>query len=380
VDSIVRERNILDARIGVVNVRNLRRVDIVFVALSLALAGAGLLVLYSASVGSSSEAPYYLKQFVWFCIGLVVAAAIVCIDYRFLVAMAPAFYVLSVGSLLLVMLFGAEAKGAERWLPIGPFKFQPSEMSKLALVFMLTWYLSAFQDRIRKLPMFLLAFVIAGIPLALILKQPSLSTAMVLIPIVFVMLFVAGCRWWHMVAIVLLGFCVIPFGWMHMEDYQKSRVTTFLDPTSDPKGKGWQPIQTKITVGSGGLTGKGFLQGTQTHLKFLPEHHTDFIFSLLAEEMGFAGAAGVLALFLLFLLRGLMLARDCPEMSGALLSIGALTILGFHAFINIAITIGLMPVTGLPLPFLSYGGSFYLTTMMCVGVLLSVQVRGKYLG
>jgi len=228
----------------------------------------------------------------------------------------------------------------------------------------------------------------------MILKQPSLGTAVTFAPILFAMLYIAGCRHWHLGVIVLMGLLVVPVlywqikdfdpdlpterrGFYELKHHQKKRIYTFLNPEADPKDTGWQAVQSKITVGSGGLTGKGFMDGTQTQLKYLPEHHTDFIFSLLAEEAGFVGAMVVLGLFSAFLLRGLQCARDCPDMAGSLLSIGIIALLGFHVFVNIAITIGLMPVTGIPLPFFSYGGSFCLTTMMCVGVLLNVHIRKR---
>jgi len=372
--------HLLDSRIGMFNIRNLRRVDPIFVALVLVLAAVGLLVLYSASRSASSAGmPYYLKQAVWLALGTVLAVLLTCLDYRVLVSAGPFLYGAALLTLVVVEFFGMAAKGAERWLALGPIKFQPSELSKLALVLMLAWYLSTFQRHVRRLPVFLFAFVLAGVPCVLILKQPNLSTAMSLIPVVFVMLVVAGCRWWHVLLVIALGAAVVPVGWHEMKDYQRTRILTFMDPMADPQGTGWHTIQTKITVGSGGMQGKGFTKGTQTHLKFLPEHHTDFIFSLLAEEMGFVGATSVIGLFVLLLLRGLSLARDCPDMAGTLLVVGCTTILAFHAFVNVAITIGLMPVTGLPLPFLSYGGSFYLTTMMCIGVTLSAYARRGFL-
>ena len=325
-----------------------------------------------------------------------------------------------------VLKFGHTAKGSERWLQIGPVGVQPSELTKLVMVYFLAWYLSTLGDRIRKLPWFILTFILTGVPMLLILKQPNLGTAMCLAPLTLVMLFAAGCRWWHLGAVVLCGLSLFPVVWFQMRDfdpqefkasrmkvaatakaassegadaaeaeeqagapkksflshfslkpYQKMRIYAFLHPEEDQRESGWQTYQSLITVGSGGLSGKGFMQGTQTKLKWLPEHHTDFIFSLLAEEQGFIGGAVAIGLFTAFLLRGLMFARDCPDMTGTLLAIGIVTVLGFHVFVNIAITIGLMPVTGIPLPFFSWGRSFYITTMMCVGVLMNIPMRRK---
>jgi len=280
-------------------------------------------------------------------------------------------------------------------------------MSKLLMVYSLTWYLTTLGDRIRKFHWFLLAFFISGVPMVLILKQPNLGTAACMAPLTVVMLYVAGCRRRHLAIVFLAGLSLVPVLWWQMRDFdpaaenrkadalyqtdpeskpesrpfyelrnhQKKRIYTFLHPEEDIAGSGWQTYQSKITVGSGGMLGKGFLQGTQTRLNYLPEHHTDFIFSLLAEEQGFVGVAIVIGLFLAFLLRGLMYARDCPEMMGTLLATGIVTVLAFHIFVNIAITVGLLPVTGIPLPFLSYGRSFYITTMACVGVLLNIPMR-----
>jgi len=384
---------LLDAHIRVFNWRNVWRADRVMSALVALLAIVGFLGLYSASRNTLTE--YYQKQVVFFFVGTLIALVIVCADHRFLVSLAPAMYVCAVAALVAVLLLGREIKGAQRWLIIGPFRGQPSEPAKLVVVYMLAWYFTRIQGRIRRLPYFALALVLAAVPGALILMQPNLGTAASLGPLVFVMLYVAGCRRRHLLAIVLLGLSVVPVVWWQLRDFdpnvapegpapfyqlkdhQKIRILAFLDPEADVGGEGLQTYQSKITIGSGGLTGKGFLRGTQTYLRYLPEHHTDFIFSSIAEEGGFVGSACVLTLFLLLFWRGLSFARTCPDLSGALLAVGTVTILAFHVCVNIGITVGLLPVTGLPLPFLSYGGSFYVTTMMCVGVLLNVPMRSR---
>jgi len=372
VSHTVKDFDLLDAKVSIVNIRNLRYIDWALMAATIALALVGFGVLYSAT--RSASTPYYLKQVAFFLGGAGLALFIMCIDSRFVVWAAPALYAGVVLLLAAVLLWGVEVKGATRWLSAGPFRLQPSEQSKIVLVLTLTWYLTTIKQRIRKLPYLILGFVLAGIPVALILKQPNLGTASVLLPIAVVMMYVAGCRWWHLLVLFLIGLAAVPFAYPRLEEHQKKRIASFLDPDAGA----WQTEQSKITVGSGGLTGKGFCQGTQTMLNYLPEHHTDFIFSLLAEEHGFTGAVLVIGLFAIFLLRGLALARDCPDMTGTLLAVGCVTLLGFHVFVNIAITTAIMPVTGIPLPFLSYGGNFYLTTMMCVGVLLHVPVRKHF--
>ncbi len=391
----IKDFDILDVRVGIFNIRNLKHIDWIFAGLAIALACIGFAVLFSASRSVSAPVPYYMKQAMFFAIGVVLALAIMCVDSRFVVSIAPVMYATIILLLLAVILFGTSVKGGQRWLPVGPLRLQPSEQSKIIVVFMLAWYLSLIKERIQKIRYLLLAFMIAGLPAVLILKQPNLGTAMALGPIVFVMVYVAGCKWWHLLVIALIGLAAFPFAFRKLEDYQKTRIASFIDlkddengwakqaitkvlgelPKTDPAGNGWQTMQSKITVGSGGLSGKGFGGGTQTLLNYLPEHHTDFIFSLLAEEYGFIGAALTIALFAAFLWRGLWFALKSPDFSSALLAAGTITILGFHVFVNIAITIGIMPVTGIPLPFLSYSGNFYITTMMCVGVLLHVPLR-----
>ena len=367
--------DILDAQIRIFNFRNLRRLDWQLVVLIFALAGAGILVHLSANRGVVTGSPYYLKQMTFFAAGCVLAIVIACLDYRFLISMAPALYLVIIGLLVAVLLVGVKVNGATRWLDLGFIRFQPSEQAKLALIFALAWYLGKIGPKIQKLPYFLLTFVIAAVPTLLIRQQPNLGTAATMAPIVFVMLFVAGCSRRHLIAICVTGLACLPILWSQMSPYQRGRVQTFLNPEADPMEGGWHVMQSIITVGSGGMSGKGFQQGTQTYLSYLPEYHTDFIFSQVAEEFGFIGSTVVLILFALLFLRALQFAKESLDMTGALLVSGVVALLSFHVFLNVAITIGMMPVTGLPLPFLSYGGTFYITTMMCMGILLSVRAR-----
>ncbi len=398
------EFDVHDATMQAINPRNLRHVDWLMPIFVLALAGVGWATLHSA--GQSMEnSNLAQKQVLFFCIGTCIALAIICVDYRFVVSFAPLLYACAILLLLAVLVTAKSVKGSERWLVFGPFNLQPSEFTKIIVIYTLAWYFAKIGDKIRKLHWFLLAFAIAALPMALILAQPNLGTAASLGPLMLAMLFVAGCRIRHLAIVLLAATSLIPLIWLQMHDFtpdrdirarerqkaaheenralyefhfhQKMRIYTFLNPESDPKGSAWQTIQSKITVGSGGRYGKGYGLGTQTRLDYLPEHHTDFIFSQFAEEHGFVGVVAVIALFAAFLLRGLTFARDCPEIMGALLATGVVTILAFHVFVNIAITVGLLPVTGIPLPFLSYGGSFYITTMAGVGILLSVPMRKR---
>lgn len=391
-----REISTANVSVRIVNWQNLLRVDWMLPAFAVMLAIVGFATMYSAT--SDSVVNYFQLHVVAFAVGCVIAVLIAATDYRFLVALAPVMYVVSLLMLVGVEFSGA-VRGSERWLDLGIVRIQPSEMTKLIMVYSLAWYITKVGRRIRNIFFFGLAFVITGVPLLLILKQPDLGTAACLAPLVGVMLLVGGCRLWHLGLVILCGLMVIPFAWLQVKDFdpdpkkkaeivanaewwdleyhQKTRIYTFLYPESDPKGGAWQTIQSRIAVGSGGMAGKGYMRSTQTRLDYLPEHHTDFIFSQFAEERGFIGVAVVIGLFAAFLLRGLIFARDCPDMAGTLLATGIVTVLAFHVFVNIAITVGMLPVTGLPLPFLSYGRSFYLTVMACVGVLLGVRLRRR---
>ncbi len=385
--NLERDLNLFEAHIHTFNYRNLRRLDWTLVVLTLALAIIGLCTLYSASQSASGDFPFYkkfyVKQSVFFLIGVAIALTIACVDYRALISFAPVIYGVAVLLLIAVPIIGKTAMGGQHWLRVGEWGIQPSELSKIALIYTLSWYLSRVQGKLHRLIFFLLAFVIAGILLVLILVQGDLGTALVAAPIVFVMLFAAGCRKLHIFAVIGAGLVAAPVLYFNLDnlplkDHQKIRVISFFNPEADPEyasNSGYQIEQTKIAVGSGQMWGKGFGEGTQTHMRFLPVYHTDFIFALYAEEMGFIGGAILIGLYGLFLLRGLALARDCPDLAGSLLVVGSVSVIAFHLLVNVAITLNLLPVTGLPLPFLSYGGSFYLTTMMCVGTILSVHVR-----
>ncbi len=373
--SLATTSSLRGAHIRAFNARNIRRVDLWLVLCVCALALIGFLVLLSANRSVSTTTAFHLKQAMFFAAGCGVALFVSCFDHRFLVSIGPVLYAVFIGLLVAVLFVGAEVKGGQRWLDIGPFAFQPSEYTKLALVLMLAWYFTTVGEKIERIRYFFLALALGGLPAYLIFEEPDLGTAAALGPITLAMLYVAGCKRRHLAALVVLALAAGPVAWSQLEDYQKQRVMTIVNPSADPQGSGYHTIQSMITVGSGGLTGKGYMGGTQTYLSYLPEHHTDFIFSQLAEEFGFVGSITVLMLFSFLFFRGLLLARNSSDMAGSLLAVGVITLLAFHVFVNVGITIGILPVTGLPLPFLSYGGSFYLTTMTSIGILLSVNAR-----
>lgn len=302
-----------------------------------------------------------------------------------LLSLAMPLYLLGVVLLIAVALFGEVSKGAQRWLHVGVTRIQPSEIMKIAMPLMLAWY---FQQRegATGLREFLVAAVLLAIPVGLIVTQPDLGTSLLVAAAGFYVIFFAGLSWRLIVPVVMVGVIgigsIVAFGdtwcqpdvdWQVLREYQKQRVCTLLDPTSDPLGRGFHIIQSTIAIGSGGLVGKGWMNGTQTHLSFIPERHTDFIFAVLAEEFGLIGALVLLVLLLLLLLRGLVIAAHAPTLGTRLLA-GAITMIFFtYAFVNMGMVSGILPVVGVPLPFISYGGTALVTLCIGVGILMSIQ-------
>jgi len=386
----VTSADIQDVHIRMIDYKNLLKVDRVLVLLTLVLAVIGVMTLLSADQSSEYAGSFALKQVRNIIIASLFAVAIVVCDYRWLVAAAPLFFVVTIGLLIAVEVIGAIRNNAQSWIDLGFMNIQPSELTKVAIIYMYAWYAQKLKDRIRRFHWFAIAFAIPAIPGILIILQPDFGTAMTLGPLVFVLLFMAGCRKWQLGVVVLLGMIAATVLILHAKDVinppegmtglkpnQKARIESFLNPDADPLNEGWHQLQTRIAIGSGGMWGRGYMQGVQTHHAWVPEHHTDSIFVLFAEEHGFVGGTVLIGLFTVFLLRGLQLSRQARDLEGSLLAIGSVTILATHVFINIGITLGVMPVTGLPLPFLSYAGSFYITVMMCVGTILSVSIRRK---
>jgi len=346
--------------------------------LVLTICAVGLINLYSAghSIKLVTQEPYYIKQLKWIAIGIFFMVISFSLDYRTITRHAYLIYVVSIIMLLLVLVFGKTAQGAQRWLSFAGFSFQPSELVKLVLILVLARY---FEDRRidDKLHLSDLAvpFLLLGLPFALILKQPDLGTALIICAIFFLIVFFIGVKWRSLLlgsgALILLT----PLAWYLLRDYQKERLLTFLNPERDPLGAGYHTIQSIIAIGSGKLTGKGFLAGSQTQLKFLPEQQTDFVFSVLAEEWGFAGAILVIILLFVLVSMGLKIASGARDASGAIIAFGVTVFIALGVFINIGMALGILPVVGVPLPFLSYGGSSILVLMLGVGLLLNVSGR-----
>lgn len=341
----------------------------------LLLCGFGLIVLYSASGENLVQTQ---RQAVRIGLALMVMLAVAQLNPATLRRWSPWLYGVGLVLLLAVLVFGEVGKGAQRWLDLGIVRFQPSELVKLAVPLMIAWYLAEKQlpPSWKRLSM---AALMIGVPVALIAKQPDLGTALLVASAGLFVLFLAGISWRLIGGLLLLGAAAAPIAWYLMRDYQRARVLTFLDPEKDPLGAGYHIIQSKIAIGSGGLYGKGWLNGTQSQLDFLPERHTDFIFAVLAEEFGLIGIAVLLALYLFIIARGLYIATRAQDTYTRLLS-GALTLVFFvYLFVNTGMVTGLMPVVGVPLPLVSYGGTSLVTLMAAFGILMSIHTHRRLL-
>jgi rod shape determining protein RodA len=346
--------------------------------LTLAISAAGLVVLYSAVSGGSVEANAVLfkKQLIWYASGFVVMMLCFLFDYKQIERFANFIYLASVGSLVAVLLFGKYVAGSRRWLALGPFSLQPSEMAKIAVIIVLSRYYAKLinTDGLNLRDLMVPAFLTA-VPFALIVRQPDLGTAMMIALIATAMTLFAKIERRTLTWLVATFTLLVPSVWFFLRGYQKQRILTFLNPERDPLGAGYHIIQSKIAIGSGMITGKGFLKGTQTALSFLPEQHTDFIFSVLAEEWGLIGSLAVIILFLVIIAWGLNIAGRCRDPFGTILSVGVTAMIAWQVLINIGMVMGLMPVVGVTLPFVSYGGSSIITMMMGIGLLMNVSMR-----
>ncbi len=423
------------------DLRRKRSLDFLLLLTALALWVIGIFLVYSATYihESGPLVGIYKQQILWVVMALLIVVLIISIPARYVSAAAYVLYGLSLVLLVLAIATGSgvSAKGAERWVMIGGFKIQPSEFAKVGLLLALAKRLSEKPVSLYNLTTLIVPVILILVPFALVLKQPDLGTAMVFCvmalpmfywskltlldvfyivsPLISLLLsavplllaFNTGVSWgvfeavpwglFFIVVVVLLYIFRAPlFIWIGviagnimtatittvvwgsvLKDYQKMRITSFMNPQSDPFGSGYQVIQSKVAIGSGHIFGKGYLQGTQSRLSFLPEQHTDFIFSVLGEQFGLIGCSAVVLLFTILIVRGIWVTYNCRNRFINLVAVGSTAILGFHIFVNIAITLGMMPVTGLPLPFLSYGGSFTVTVAILVGLLLNARVTDQ---
>jgi len=338
---------------------------------------AGTAMLYSAAGGNFS--PWASKQIIYFIIFFPIMIAIAITDINFWFKYSYWIYLGTLSLLLIVILAGHTSMGATRWIRIGFLSIQPSEVMKLSLVLGLAKYFyTREEEEIYKIRYLISPLIIIALPIFLIIKQPDLGTAVILGAIGITILFATGIKLWKFAFCGIAGIASIPFFWnLLLHDYQKKRILTFLNPSSDPLGAGYNIMQSKIAIGSGGAWGKGFLNGTQGQLEFLPEKQTDFIFTMLAEEMGFVGSLGIIALYIILIGFAITIGIKCKHQFGRTIAIGVASIIFFHTFINIGMVIGIVPVVGAPLPFLSYGGTFTATIFLCFGFLLNVDLYNK---
>ncbi|HEV7478494.1 MAG TPA: rod shape-determining protein RodA [Burkholderiales bacterium] len=354
-------------------VRLAEGIDQPLLLLLVTLSMLGLAALYSAAYENPAR---ILNQLVSLGVALTAMWIAAQIPPQTLMRLAVPAYVVGLAFLVAVALFGDVVNGARRWLHVGVTRFQPSEMMKLALPLMLAWYFHKHESALR-LRDFALAALLVAVPVALIARQPDLGTAALVAAAGFYVIFFAGISWRILIGVaVLFAVSLYPL-WTHMRDYQKKRILTLLDPTTDPLGAGYHIIQSTIAVGSGGLAGKGWLNGTQSHLEFIPERHTDFIFAVYSEEFGLIGNAVLLILYGLLIGRGLVIASGAATVFARLMA-GAIALMFFtYAFVNMGMVSGILPVVGVPLPFLSYGGTALLTLFIGAGILMSVQRHRK---
>jgi rod shape determining protein RodA len=344
------------------------------VALVLAIAAIGVAILYSAAGGAWS--PWASRQLARLAVGLVVMMAIAMVDVRLWLRQAYVIFGVALTLLIVVDVVGRVGGGAQRWIDFGVIQLQPSELMKLALVLALARYFHGLTlEQVGKPLLLIPALLLIGLPVVLVLRQPNLGTAMLLAIGSAALMLAAGVRIWKFLLVGGGAAAAVPIAWTFLKDYQKRRVYTFLDPSQDPLGAGYNILQSKIALGSGGVFGKGFLNGTQGQLRFLPEMQTDFIFTVLAEEFGMVGCLVLLGLYVLVLTYGFAIALRSRSQFGRLVAIGVTTQMFLYVFINMAMVMGLVPVVGIPLPLVSYGGTAMLTLLAGAGLLISVSIH-----
>lgn len=354
--------------------RRLRNMSGGLLLLTILLSALGLAMQYSAAGGDVTV--FALPQAIRLGLGVVLMLVIAATSPRALYRASYIIYGLCLGLLIMVLLVGIMGLGAQRWVGLGFFNLQPSELMKIGLILALARYFHNAQlDRTRHAVVMILPMILTLIPVGLILKQPNLGTATIVAVIAFGMCFMAGIRWYYFAGAIAAVASAVPIAFHFLHGYQKQRVETFLNPDSDPLGAGYNIIQSKIAIGSGGLYGKGLLNGSQGQLDFLPEKQTDFIFTMVGEELGFIGALLLLCLFACLIFFAMRLATRAHSRFGRLLAAGVAAMLSIHIFINCAMVMGMIPVVGVPLPFLSYGGSFLLATLIACGLLQHAYIN-----
>jgi len=354
--------------------QKIRQINWVLILIVVAAATIGVAMLYSAADGSWD--PWAARQITRFTVGLVILVTIALVDLRFWWRYAYLLFAILLALLLAVEVAGSTGMGAQRWINLGVIKLQPSELMKIGLILALARYFHGVSmENVRRIPYLLIPLLLVALPSILVLKQPDLGTALFLVLIGVTVFFIAGVRIWKFVLALAATGVAIPIVWNMLRTYQQKRILTFFNPEIDPLGAGYHILQSKIALGSGGVFGKGFMQGSQSHLNFLPEKQTDFIFTMMAEEFGMMGGLTLLGLYSLILVYGFAISMRSQSHFGRLLALGLTAMMFLYVFINIAMVMGLIPVVGVPLPLISYGGTAMLTQMVGIGFLINVNVH-----
>ena len=357
--------------------RLLPSLDLNFLGTALVIAAIGCMLIYSATYFGDPSLNILRKQLLWMAIGLVLMSIFVTVDYHVLFDIAPILYGIGMVLLAYLLAYGKVRAHVKSWIQLpGGFQFQPSEFMKIFTALMLAKFFDSNDRAYLNFRSFVTAMIIIGGPVFLIILQPDFGTAATFAPLIGVAMFFGGIRWRYWAAALLVVAIAVPLGWnFFLKGYQRERIMIFLNPERDPLGSGYQVTQAKIAIGSGGIHGKGFRQGTQAKLEFLPARHTDFVFAVLGEEWGFIGVTIVLALYLFLIVQALMFAKHARDRGGTFLSICLISFFIFHVLINVSMQIGVLPTTGIPLPLISYGGSSTMMFFIAVGLMLNVDMR-----
>ena len=355
--------------------RAIAKLNVNLFATTLLLAGVGCLLVYSAT-HFGSDAPLFQRQILWTSVGIVLMLLCVSVDYHVLLEISPFLYGIGIVLLIYILAYGKVTRHVRSWIHIGSFEFQPAEFMKIFTALLIARYFNANKRPYLNFRSFLTLLFMIGLPMALIAVQPAFGSAAAFLPLLGVVLFFGGIRprFW-----LIMIVCAVVAGGLgyrfFLKPFQRERIAIFMDPSRDPLGSGYQVTQAKIATGSGGITGRGFLEGTQVNLEYLPARHTDFIFSVLGEEWGFVGVVVVLALYLYLIVESMFIAKASRDRGGAFLTLALISFFIFHVVINVSMQIGILPVTGIPLPLISYGGSQTMMFFMAVGLILSVDLR-----
>ncbi len=354
---------------------NLRDIDWGMLVIVLIICALGVVQIFSAAIGTQWQDAWW-KQIIWVVAGLVLMWICTAIDYHALMTRVWALYVLSLVLLIAVLVAGKQAFGSTRWIPLAPgFHLQVSEFVKLVIILLVARFMTELRGDNLETRDLLKIMALIVVPMLLVIKEPDLGTALTYLPILAVGAVLAGLNWRYLVIAGIIVVLVLPVGYHFLQPYQKARLVSFLDPDRDPRGTGYQVIQSKIAVGAGGMWGKGVAHGTQTQLRFLPVPHTDFIFAAFAEEHGFVGVVVVLALYFMLLMQIVKNAQTAPDRAGMYICMGVAALVLFHVLVNVGMVVGRLPVTGIPLPLMSAGGSSMLSIFLMLGLVNNVRVR-----